>query len=98
MLLLFSFVCTHQNLSSKCLFSFFILVPNNCSDFIRRFVESLLIIHTECNLNTAGQLAMTDRNNHRVLSNPLAHGLWYEQLIHPTLTSIEEHTSYKSII
>ena len=64
-------------------------MPENCSDFVRRFVESLLITHTECNLNTAGQLATTamlDDNNRR-RHNPLAHGLWYEKLIHPIISS-----------
>ena len=61
------------------------LVPENCSNFVRRFIESLLITHTECNLNTAGQLG-ADSHDH-LRSNPLAHGLWYEQIIHPSSSS-----------
>ena len=58
-------------------------MPDNCSDFVRRFVESLLITHTECNLNTAGHLAFMVDKDYLSRDNPLAHDLWYEKLIHP---------------
>ena len=61
------------------------LVPEDCADFVRHFVESLLITHTECKLNTAGHLPSTAMMDHHQysLSNPLAHGLWFEKLVHP---------------
>lgn len=70
-------------------------MPENCSDVVRRFIESLLITHTECNLNTAGQLAATTLMDSplRRRSNPLAHGLWYEQLIHPVTSSSDQFFS-----
>ncbi len=77
---LFLFVCIHllDRPMNHC--SFFYLVPNNSSDFVRRFVESLLITHTECKLNTAGRLSLTTEMD---MNNPLAHGLWYETLVRP---------------
>jgi hypothetical protein len=67
----------------------FILVPDECSDLLRRFVEALLSTHAETKLNTAGHLAHYDKDYQRIIGrNPLAHGQWLDGLVHPTHRSL----------
>lgn len=74
------FVCMFLFLFySLCFLSNISLVPDHAADFVRRFIESLLITHTESKLNTAGHLAPEMKRDHR-----LAHGQWIEQLIRPS--------------
>lgn len=64
--------------------SSFILVPDDCSSLLRRFVEALLITHSESNLNIAGHLLHSQADYRRMTSdNPLARSIWLDGLTHP---------------
>jgi hypothetical protein len=52
---------------------------------MRRFVEALLITHSESNLNIAGHLLDSHADYRRMIDpNPLAHGIWLHGLAHPS--------------
>lgn len=46
-----------------------ILVPEDASEPVRRFVEALFIIHTESKLNTSGRLVISPLNNNNNYNN-----------------------------
>ena len=61
------------------------IVPDDCSVLMRRFVEALLITHSESNLNIAGHLLDSHADYRRMIDpNPLAHGIWLHGLAHPS--------------
>ena len=59
------------------------VVPDHCSDAVKKFIESLFITHAECQLNKDGRLI-----NQQISHDYPARGHWYRGLIRRPSSSI----------
>ncbi|CAF2260387.1 unnamed protein product [Rotaria magnacalcarata] len=64
------------------------VLPNPCSDTLRRFIESLFITHAECKLNQTGNLL--DNNHHQSQTEHHSQTSLYDQL-HRPVANIENN-------
>ena len=57
------------------------LVPENCSQLLCQTIESLLITHAECKLNTNGHLISNHRHSLEIEGLSHTHHSWYKNLV-----------------
>lgn len=74
------FICKFLSFLFNIHFLFFVLVPDNCSTLLSEVIESLLITHAECKLNTTGHLYLNPHltlETMRLIKNPS----WFKNLL-----------------